>query len=460
VFKGGGLDAKKELRSAAIGQFEASRYLRGQKGVVLIALAATYISVFVKLWTPISLNRWFEATAVLLFFIPLFRYWAELKKDVLIRFLFLAILVPFVFFLINYVNSPELAVNYYGVEQLPRVYLFVFSAWWLGGTLTNCTWFYGLAVLGILFAITVNPDFSSHFESMLEGKRVDFSIRNLNAQQTGLFFSLIIIGALSYLPSALKSTASYRKVLGLLLISGLVILGAAGVFASQTRAAFLGLFVVLLLAFVRLIYRQFKFKDAHRLNKNKASVAMVACAVVVAVVVTMIAVKPLMKRISPESETINLLLSGEFRQLPDSSIGIRIKTWAVALDWIKQKPLIGYGGSVRQHVIQDSDLLSPFIKEHFGHFHNSFIEISLAYGLLGLILVLAPFALGLRYLKNSLIDEPVKNFFLYGSVLFLVMNVFESYLFFWTGPYVLTFLLGPYFSQVFAIRVSQASVAK
>jgi len=92
------------------------------------------------------------------------------------------------------------------------------------------------------------------------------------------------------------------------------------------------------------------------------------------------------------------------------------------------------------------------------HFHNSFIEIMLGSGLLGLFLFFTPVIYSFK--KAAKLSQPTHYFALFGLIMFLVMNIFESYLFFWMGPFMLTLLISPIFSNLLSRALIQVRFDK
>ena len=154
----------------------------------------------------------------------------------------------------------------------------------------------------------------------------------------------------------------------------------------------------------------------------------------------------LTERVFSEKNTITAISTGNWQNIPYTSIGIRVNTWLQALEWIAEKPLIGYGGKVRTDIIQQSTKHPDWVKSQFGHFHNSFIEITLGSGFLGLFLFFIPVIYSFK--KAAELSQPTHYFALFGLITFLVMNMFESYLFFWMGPFMLTLVITQLFSSV------------
>ncbi|SFT95808.1 O-antigen ligase family protein [Mesorhizobium sp. YR577] len=76
----------------------------------------------------------------------------------------------------------------------------------------------------------------------------------------------------------------------------------------------------------------------------------------------------------------------------ETSLGVRLSLWEMALDLVQQRPFIGYGmGSTRK-------LITTGLRDQYGldftftHFHNGFATVTVEAGLIGLLTLLAIFA--------------------------------------------------------------------
>jgi O-antigen ligase len=424
-----------------INRWFPSTYHRGPNWMVWLALLACFCTVFIKIWTPTSVNRWPEAVTTLLFIYPLVTNWAFFKKQPLMIFWALAIAAPFVFFGINYVIDAESAVKYAEFEKLPRIYLFIPIAWWLGGNNRTIALFLGTALIGLFFACLQDQNFIQHMARIFDGGRVDFGI--LNAQHVALFFSLGLIGCLSYFPDAIKNKTMMHRIgfTAFLTIAGA--LCAIGIIGTQTRAAFLGLLTALV---VYLMISVCRFVRIKKEKQNMKAVMTILAAIIIVGSISYSFKDSLTERVFSEKNTITAITAGDWENIPYTSIGVRVNTWLQALEWIAEKPLIGYGGKVRTDIIKQSTKHPDWVKKQFSHFHNSFIEIMLGGGLLGLFLFFTPVIYSFK--KAVELCQQTHYFALFGLIIFLVMNMFESYLFFWMGPFVLTLLVSPLFSSV------------
>jgi len=429
------------LAMTDINRWFPSAYHRGPSWMVWLALMACFCTVFIKIWTPTSVNRWPEAVTTLLFIYPLATNWAFFKKQPLMIFWALAIAAPFVFFGINYLIDAESAVKYAEFEKLPRIYLFIPIAWWLGGNNRTIALFLGTALVGFFFACLQDPNFNQTVAKIFQGGRVDFGI--LNAQHVALFFCLGLIGCLGYFPDAIKNKTMMHRICFTAFLSISGALCAIGIIGTQTRAAFLGLLAALIVYLMISMYQFVKIKTA---NRNIKAVMSILAAIIVTAGMSYSFKDNLTKRVFSEKNTISAITAGDWENIPYTSIGIRVNTWLQALEWIAEKPLIGYGGKIRTDIIQQSTKHPDWVKSQFGHFHNSFIEIMLAGGLLGLFLCFTPVIFSFK--EAAELSQPTHYFALFGLIMFLVMNIFESYLFFWMGPFMMTLVISPIFSSL------------
>ena len=418
-----------------------TRYQRGPNLVTWFAIIAVFTSAFIKLWTPSSVNRWPEVIFTLLFIYPLVTKWAELCKHRFIQLWLLAIVAPLVFFGINYLTDPESAVQFSKFDVLARIYLFIPVAWWLGANQRTIALFLLVGFIGLIFACLQDPNLGRTITLLFKGQRIDFNL--LNAQHVALFFSICIIGALAALKYA-TALAGKARLFYIALMLVIFIVSMLASFGTQTRAAFLGLLFCAFYLFSNFIIKLIQKPEHHTRN------IIITVFVSLFLAFTLLySSQKIVDRFKSENQTLNAIINSDWDSIPYSSIGVRINTWIVALEWIEEKPLIGHGGSVRQHIIQSSSKLPEFVKKQFGHFHNSFIELTLGYGLLGLIIALYPLANLL--VKARQLKSFVETFTFFSLCLYIVMNFFESYLFFWMGPFVLFFIAAPMLSQSFKV---------
>lgn len=430
-----------------LSSFFPSHFNRGHSVIVITAVLALLCTAFIKLSVGQSESRWFEAIYILLFLVALKQNWQVLSKHWLLKFWGLAIFAPLVFFAINYWVDAEAAQKYSDFERLARIYFFIPVAWWLGGHARSIGVFLTALFLGLLGACLLDPNLSQTLSSLFQGRRVDFDV--LNAQHVALFFTVALVGFLSAVPSLIQYSGRYIKIAGLAVFVGSLICVAV-IYGTQTRAAYIAIFVTALVWGVLALVTWFKTRQ------GISGLAFAKWGVVVLVLFAVLAnvfSSVVFDRFKRESGTLEKIVTLDLDNIPYTSIGIRVNYWIDAAHWIADKPLIGYGGKVRKAVVEASDHPEN-IKRNFGHFHNAYIEFLLGYGFLGLIIAISPmlWALWVSAARRTF----AQRFAWYATLIFLVMCVFESYLFFWMGPFVLVAILSPLVSERFSLMLKPA----
>lgn len=435
------------MLNSLLARWAPQKYSRGHSILVTLSLIAIVITLFSKQLLSPMISRYAEAVFVLGFVFMVWQHFARLKREPTLWFFALSVILPPLFFMVNYLIDADLAKAYFDWERMPRIMLFMAVGWWLGGVEANNIKFLSIAFLGLLIAVFADPMRMTYIQSIFQGGRVDFGI--LNAQHIALYFSITLIGFLSYGPEAFKLKNSITKVVALMFICFGLLFSALVIIGTQTRAAWLGL-LICLCAWI------FLNLSSLLLTKGKTIQKTVFAFIVASLLIagSFLFKDTITQRATSESEVVQAIISGQFDSIPYTSIGIRLNTWRVALERIQERPLTGWGGRVRVDVIQESEMLPQWVKANFGHFHNTFIEFALGYGWLSVIFIIALYLWLLIGLKNAVSrgfgSEQTIHFTGYSLLLFLVMNQFESYLFFWSGIYATQIMLAPAYSIILA----------
>ena len=400
------------------------------------------VAVFIKLWTPISLNRWPEAFYSLTFFYGLYKERQWLWKHPMVLGLFAAIIATPVLFLVNYLQDPIRAVEYAHFEKLIRVYLFLPIAYWLSFNRNYIYWFLSCAFLGLITACLLDPNLARTVSKLIQGERVSFGLKN--AQHTALWGGLFLIWFLCLMkePNKIPSKTLRFALRSILFLC--ICISFFFTYTAETRAAFIGLICVMLYAMF--LYFSKNFRSLKK--KHKVSYIAICAALTLGIgSIIFFTNNPVKERFQNEHQVISTLLRGDLADVPNSSIGIRIHSWVTAIAWIKQKPFVGWGGKVRQHVIDSVPNFDKRLKEIYGHLHNTYLEFLVAYGMIGLIVAMMPL-LWVFTINVFESDYPLYMFAILGNFFFILVSLFESYLFFWPG----VFTLGLYLSPLLALH--------
>jgi O-antigen ligase len=152
-------------------------------------------------------------------------------------------------------------------------------------------------------------------------------------------------------------------------------------------------------------------------------------------------------RLATESGNFQRFFSDDKSGLESTSIGVRLISWSTVWPWIKESPLIGWGGEGRQLVMEDSG-----IPRDYGHLHSSYLDLLVSYGLSGGLLF---FFLIWWLLKKSLqvwkgggVPNDLLLFFWLFMIFWLIVNFFESYMFFSSGIYIFNIVCGAILTHI------------
>jgi O-antigen ligase len=304
----------------------------------------------------------------------------------------------------------------------------------LAGRLRNVFWLWGIAVLGLLFAVLGSPVDWSVWQQGISGLRVDFGIRN--AQHIAMYFGTLMLGCLCFSQRWLSAGA--QRWWRLPLWAGVLGVAVLGIIVTQTRAIFIAIFAALLLALVFWIW----------LKRPRCWVLalLVGMVIVLSFVVGTQVVTHVEERYESEVPVVHKIITGDWDNIPYTSVGVRANTWKVAADKIAERPWFGWGSQARSRVISHSDVLPDWVKQQFGHLHNYFLEVQLSYGLAGSLMLLAlAIVIGrdcwLTW-RARLMPTDVLVFGFCFFVFWVIVNNFESYMSFGTGTFVFNIILG------------------
>ncbi|RAH38237.1 O-antigen ligase [Halomonas sp. SL1] len=315
-------------------------------------------------------------------------------------------------------------------RHFTKLFLCIAVAWWLRGSMRAARYLLWVFLAGFLVSLAFHST-TEAWAAALAGRRVDFGYTN--AQHSAFYLGLVLIMGGSWLARCLQ-----RRVRGLEWVPALVVtlLGLVGVVVTQTRAVWLALAIVLAgLLLVGLVYLFIRQGDRRALSA-RGVVALVVVASTLAVAGYSLA--PIFeKRLEAESTTIQALEAGDVDEVSiRSSIGVRLHTWWYAWERVQERPLTGWGAKSRNPLIDEGDF-PGWVKRRFGHFHNSYLEILLAYGALGMLALALLTGMILKG-THSLLRSGQRQWglgLLSAWAFFFVVNVFESYLIFSSGMY-------------------------
>ncbi|MDN3554971.1 O-antigen ligase family protein [Halomonas maura] len=335
----------------------------------------------------------------------------------------------------GYLHHPEWVTDTPQLDRLAKWFLFIGLAWWLGGSSRATLLAWGLALLGLMAAVFWPEGSLEQWRLGLEGTRAEFAIRN--SQHDAMLFGTGLLGLVCFAARCWRErgapTWGWRVAWSLALVVCLV-----GIGITQTRAVWLALFVVMPLLAVLSWW-------GWRRPSRKAWWGFAAVFLLI-LLGAMAFHEPVAERLANENRILAQAMEGDWKSIPYSSIGNRLLTWRASLEWIAERPLIGWGEEGRSLVIDHTEWLPEKTQELYGHLHNTFLEILVSYGLLGLSVVLALIAwIGLGTWQAWRAGVMPGDIALFGAgffVFYAIVSQFESYGSFWTGVYVQNLVAG------------------
>lgn len=357
--------------------------------------------------------------------------------------------------LISLITHIELASSVPKFDDLSRIFLFLPIAWWLGGNTKKTLMLWSIASVGAMVSPWISGEGFTELYIGLKGQRIDFNISN--AQHTSLIFGCVLIGSIVLFK---RFTQGWRhKWIAWMIWTAAILFSFTIVIFTQTRAVWLGLCaacVVGVICFLRA--QKFRFK-----TQQVWPVAAVIVLVTIAASVSPIK-NIIIKRALIEKEVFLSIISGdEITSLPDSSAGVRVKSWKAGISLFTEKPLFGWGSNGKSIAISHNDWLSSFVKSNFNHLHNTYIELLVNYGLIGMffyVLVFLWMMLGaIKSKNNGSLPDDIFLFFMLFTIFWSVANFFESFLFYSTGVFLLSIVFGGVLTHVWSNELRHAEVS-
>lgn len=387
-----------------------------------------------KIHAPDAIPNLVSGLAALLGLYSIYKYGNNISVKMPFLLLAGSLFIPLMSWFFAHLSYPEWVDSSPKLDKLSRIFLFIPIAWWLKDSSKRIFWFWSLAALSVLASPWIGGGGWEEIQQGLNGVRIDYNLRN--AGHTSLFFGFVAIGVICFLPRM------YRWKRKTLLIALPVILFCLFTLAAaQTRAAWLALIITCIL-----ITALFCLKKENRKHLSKKTI--VICLIITTCFGMLVSnsFEKLLHRQSKESSIIENIISGQIDKIPYSSTGTRIHLWSAGIMRIEQRPILGWANNGQEIAIDKNDWIPEKIKKRFGHLHNVYLSMLTNYGFLGLGLYLVLFSWLFIKTINTTSERKENNDIRYFSIAILTfwstVNLFESYLFFWTGVFCIQILFG------------------
>ena len=372
-----------------------------------------------------------SAIATLTGFWGLYKYGKVVNSHILFRFILVALIFQFISWALSVYVTPEWARETPQLDKITRWFTFIPLAWWVAQR-KNAVWLiWGSAALGILISPWVTGEGIPEIIRGLNGERVFFGLRQ--EQHTSLFFGIILIGLLCFARKILSINKWLTIPLVLTILYCLLV-----IYINSSRQAWLAL---LLTAFFMASY--FTIKRFNRATgKQKIITVSLFIAGVLGLGGMVTSNDTMVNRVMQEKEALTAIATLDFDDVPYSSFGIRLHSWVAATDFIKEKPIFGWGSNGRTLVMRHTEWLPDWVQYGFGHLHNTYIEMLVNFGIVGLAFYLFMWVYMtkklFREIRKGNIEKDIGYFFMSFLCFWSIMNCFEAYQNFWTGVFYFT----------------------
>lgn len=345
------------------------------------------------------------------------------NKLIILSFITVLYLYSSTLIRIEVFNQPA-RLKYTQVLALFFIFIFIGQAFSLLKNHKNLLIYSLLA--GTLFFLLINFNFNEWINAF-NGRRVDFSIKN--AQHSGVIFLLLAITSLFLLKATNKYLAYTFAVLFFILM-----------LFTQVRALILGLSVSSFIYLLISIYL-----------KNKKIIINISLTLLLIILLLFAFQKEnISNRMSTQSYDLQALsLYLEQNKIKPTSTVVRVVSWEIGYQWFLEKPIFGHGAGALKHLIDNNTVFKKTFKGKFGHLHNTYLEILIAYGVIGLALYLLiigtlvfKFLSRVYLINNNLLQNNHFLFFIFYFPPWIIANFFESYFFYPSGIIINSFLFG------------------
>ena len=367
----------------------------------------------------------------ILFIGTLFALYAERRKIIqnkVFILLIISVLIPILSWINALNHAPELASEAPQIGAMVNFYFFFFIAYWLKGSVADCKWFLSAFIFGVLLTLLFHsPNFFEEVMLGFQGQRIDFHYINAN-HGAALLGGVVIIGFI-YAIEYFEKIRLDRKALKPFIASLFVLMFSSTLLIfTQSRQAWFAVFaaIFLMCIIILLIRTSLSFKH----------LAVFTFAFSIVSIFVLFQVPIVYERLTSELYIIPSVLSGEIDNIPNSSMGIRLHLWYESFSWLKEYPLLGLGDNARSLVISMSTRLPEYIRIHFSHLHNGYLEVLVNYGILGLLNFVFLFFLLIKSAFSKHAPRYLTAFSVGFITYFLIINCFESFLSFKSGMYL------------------------
>jgi len=346
------------------------------------------------------------------------------------------------------ITHPELIKSTPKIEHLANHFLFVVFAFWLMGSVQKTLVFWTCAIASVVIAPWWLGGGWNELALGWTGVRINLGIHN--AQHTSVVMGSALIGWVVFAKRIVMGD-SHRALRALIWLGVLAVL-AFGFIASQTRAGYLGMALVVTVLVVGLIQRGIKAWQRMRYGVAVAAILLFGLTAI------LLGQDKLKERFAESAPAASKFIQGDWDAIPPTSLGIRIHSWRAGMEWVADHPVFGLGRNGGVIVMKNTEWLQVHTGGGFGHMHNSAIDFLVRYGAfgLGIYFVLMGWTTkeAHRAWKRGVMPTDFYVFFWLFFVFYVFVNMFESFMFYTTGILPFTVVMAGLLGFIWRNRIT------
>jgi O-antigen ligase len=316
--------------------------------------------------------------------------WPILKRDPLFKVIAVAALYLILRTVFAIFEFPELAGKQIreGAGML-RIALILLFGWWIGGTLKAALHTYWIVLVGLFLTLLFRVDWL-HLSTFLGGNASEGNVMALNIHHSNvaLFFSTAFMGWIIFSNTFWESVTlkwPYPLKLGVWIF--ILILFLEITLMTQLRIIWVALFLWSMGALFFLALKSFRSQIKRNMIQR---VFLFASILLVAVGLVFSQFSLVLARLNQDQEVVKRVLVWDLTNVPVTSFGTRVYLWKIGLDYVKERPFFGWGPGTTPDLIQKSAIpeqAKRLSTANHLHLHNTYLELFVRVGLIGVLLL-------------------------------------------------------------------------
>ncbi|REC94276.1 O-antigen ligase family protein [Kushneria indalinina] len=335
------------------------------------------------------------------------------------------------------------------MRGLSKVFLILPIAWLMAGSTRIALWTLSALIVGMMVGSMLTGESPATLAHYIEaGTRPTLGFKNW--QHAGVCAGVILIAQACFGWRFFIQTDDWspwqRWLTRALFV--LVAFWALTAWAiTMTRSAWLGIGVVSLVALAGLLVLLAKGHLNSATAKKRIAWAL-TLSVLAILLMGLLFGSQVVSRILVEHNVLLEILDGDLSNVPPSSIGFRIHAWHYALQLIAEQPWFGWGP--KSHIplllqstnpVESTTLGAISARHNLTHFHSSYFTVLVANGITGFTVFLATVVtIGVSAYRSWRRGDMPSDVMIFLSLFFIfwaIVNLFESYMAYRTGVYVI-----------------------